>query len=119
MWKPLATLAQWGAVAVVDKHKVFKLPRHLLAIIANDNHQAIKALESLEIQVGQTLPEQVEILQKAVEALTDELHGAYAVALQALAVAENAKNAHQTQGYLGAVAVGVAEGGYLVGVPVV
>lgn len=69
----------------MDNKKVFKLPRHLLAIIANDNPQAIKALENLETQVGQTLPEQVEILTKAVEALTDELHGAYAVALQALA----------------------------------
>lgn len=87
----------------MDNKKAFKLPRHLLAIIANDNHQAIKALENLEIQVGQTLPEQVEILTKAVEALTDELHGAYAVALQALAVAHNAQK--QNNGYLGAVGV--------------
>lgn len=93
----------WGVA--VDNNKVFKLPRNLLAIIANNNPQAIKALENLEMQVGQTLPEQVEILQKAIEILADELQGAYAVAVQALAVAENAKNAHQTQGYLGAVAV--------------
>lgn len=104
---------------MADNKKAFKLPRHLLAIIANDNHQAIKALENLEIQVGQTLPEQVEILTKAVEVLTDELQGAYAVAVQALAVAENAKNAHQTQGYLGAVAVSVADCEYLAGVPVI
>lgn len=88
----------WGEV-VVDKHKVFKLPRHLLAIIANDNPQAIKALENLEMQVGQTLPEQVETLTKAVEVLADELQGAYAVALQALA------KATEKQDYLPMVAV--------------
>lgn len=90
----------WGVV--VDNKKVFKLPRHLLAIIANDNPQAIKALENLETQVGQTLPEQVEILTKAVEVLADELQGAYAVALQALAVAHNTQNHN---GYLGTVGV--------------
>lgn len=86
----------------MDNKKVFRLPRNLLAIIANDNPQAIKALENLEIQVGQTLPEQVEILQKTIEILADELQGAYAVAVQALAVAENAQ---KHNGYLGAVAV--------------
>lgn len=82
--------------------KAFKLPRHLLAIIANDNPQAIKALENLEVQVGQTLPEQVEILQKAVDDLDHNLQNAVAVAYQALAVAHNAQ---KNNGYLGAVGV--------------
>lgn len=85
--------------------KLFRLPRHLLAVIANNNPQAIKALENLELQVGQALPEQVENLTKVVEVLADEIQGAYGIAVQALAVAENAKNAHQNVGYLGAVGV--------------
>lgn len=93
--------------------KAFKLPRHLLAIIANDNPQAIKALENLETQVGQTLPEQVETLTKAVEVLTDELQGAYAVAVQALAVAEKQAQNAPLGGYLGAVAVAVDSCDYL------
>lgn len=88
---------------MVDNKKAFKLPRHLLAVIANDNPQAIKALENLEVQVGQTLPEQVEVLQKAVEALSDELHGAYGVALQALALAHKENAQHDD--YLPMVAV--------------
>lgn len=104
---------------MADNKKVFRLPRNLLAIIASDNPQAIKALENLEMQVGQTLPEQLDSLQKAVEVLVDELQGAYAVAIQALAVAENAKNAHQNAGYLGAVAVGVESCDYLAVVPVI
>lgn len=89
-----------GVVMPSNKQeKVFRLPRHLLAVIANDNPQAIKALENLELQVGQTLPEQVEVLQKTVEILADELQGAYAVALQALA------KATEKQDYLPMVAV--------------
>lgn len=92
----------WGAVVDNKVKKAFKLPRHLLAVIANDNPQAIKALENLEIQVGQTLPEQVEILQKAVDDLDHNLQNAVVVAYQALATAENAQ---KNNGYLGAVGV--------------
>lgn len=91
---------------VGNRQKVFRLPRHLLAVIANDNPQAIKALENLEVEIHQTLPERLDSLQQAVEGLDDSLQNAVMVAYQALAVAENAKNAHQMQGYLGAVAVG-------------
>lgn len=93
----------WGVAVDNKAKKAFKLPRHLLAIIANDNPQAIKALENLEIQTMQTLPEQVEILQKAVDDLDQNLQNAVMVAYQALAVAHNAQK--QNNGYLGAVGV--------------
>lgn len=89
--------------------KVFKLPRHLLSIIANDNPQAIKALENLELQIQQTLPEQLQTLQKAVENLDESLQQAVMVAYQALAVA----NAQKHNGYLALVAVGDVDCDYL------
>lgn len=89
---------------VDSRQKVFRLPRHLLAVIANDNPQAIKALENLEVEIHQTLPERLELLQQAVEGLDDSLQNAVMVAYQALAVAYNAQN--QSDGYLSAVAVG-------------
>lgn len=87
---------------VDSRQKVFRLPRHLLAVIANDNPQAIKALENLEVEIHQTLPERLELLQQAVESLDDSLQSAVMVAYQALAVASNA----QSDGYLPMVAVG-------------
>lgn len=94
--------------------KVFKLPRHLLAIIANDNPQAIKALENLELQIHQTLPEQLQTLQKAVENLDESLQQAVMVAYQALAVA----NAQKHNGYLALVGVGDVDCDYLATVQV-
>lgn len=95
--------------------KVFKLPRHLLAVIANNNQQAIKALENLEVEVGVSLPEQIELLKDTTERLDSETAGAVAIALNAFAVAQQAlENANN--GYLGAVAVAECADSYLVAV---
>lgn len=60
-------------------NKIFKLPRHLIAQIASDSPQAIRAIEQLEERVIE-LPHKL----KEFEILVDEIHS---VALQAMVMA--------------------------------
>lgn len=68
-------------------NKVYRLPRSILAKMADDNPQAIKALENMELVAART-PEEIEQILLSIIDTASQAEQAAIIATQSVAIAQ-------------------------------
>ena len=73
---------------MADSRRVSKLPRAVLAKMTDNNPQAIRAFENIEIAVTETNPQEIADLIIRIDGVTDQAEQAIIIATQLTAIAQ-------------------------------
>lgn len=73
---------------MADSRKASKLPRAVLAKMTDNNPQAIKAFENIEIAVTETNPQEIADLIIRIDGVTETSEQAIIIATQLTAIAQ-------------------------------
>lgn len=73
---------------MADSRRVSKLPRAVLAKMTDNNPQAIKAFENIEIAVTETNPQEIADLIIRIDGVTEQAEQAVIIATQLNAIAQ-------------------------------